>query len=172
MDNNKKYTKHLIIYSGIGLIVFAITFILDVYSIIDIHNTIMNCIIYGIFAVFCLCYYKFIYDSFIGRGVQKGDCIVAVAIYIIIGLLEICLGLTAGGVHMCVVSINMSSLLSITVYTIIWHLRNLEEDVFVTNRKYTRIIDYLKKWANCVFIGFIGAGIVIAFYPEALAVWR
>lgn len=71
MDNNKKYTKHLIIYSGVGLLAFAITFILDVMKIIDIHNTIMNGIIYGVFAVFCLCYYEFMYVRFIGRGIKK-----------------------------------------------------------------------------------------------------
>lgn len=72
---------------------------------------------------------------------------------------------------MSVLAMSLSSFLSITVYSIIWYLRNIEEDVFVTQRKYLHIISKLKLWSNSVFIGFIGLGVAFVFMPEILVVW-
>lgn len=164
MKLNKKYIKHLLIFQCVGVIGFITMFILDKFNINDIHNYQINGLIYAVSALFCICYYAFIYNAYIGRNTLK-ECVFSGAMYFI-SVIEIIFSLTTAGIHTGIIAVWGASLLSITVYTVISYLRVLEEDLFITQRKYTAIIKFLKSWANAVFISEFFVGIAVVFYPQ------
>lgn len=164
MELNKKYIKHLIIFQGFGIILFFTMFILDKFNINDIYNYHINGLIYTVSALICICYYAFIYNAYIGRNTLK-ECIFS-GIVFFVSVIEIIFSLTTPGIHTGIIAVWGGSLLSITVYTVISYLRVIEEDLFITQRKYTGIIKFLKSWANVVFIGEFFFGIATIFYPQ------
>lgn len=165
---NKKYVRHLLLFQGIGVLLFITIYIFDRFNIIDIYDYLINGIIYAVSAIFCICNYAYIYSTYINRLNTKMECITAGAMFAI-SVIEIPIALPVAGIHTGILAIWAGTNMSITVYTIIWYLRALEENVFVTQRKYLHLITYLKTWANAVFIGEFFFGALFIFYPTAFS---
>lgn len=170
MKVNKKLVKHSIIFQGIGVLIFSILVFLNYFSLIDLENRWLNGAIYVASAILCASYYGFIYYKYLLRNCLE-ECIILGIITVPISVVEIFIALSVAGIHTGIVAIWGGAMMSITVHCIISYLEVLEEDLFVTDKKYIYLIQRLKLWINPTFVGLFIVGIVIVFFPDGLVVF-
>lgn len=159
MEMNKKLIIHSIILQAIGMIMCALITILVYHKIIDIKNTSLELIIFFASAIFCYSYYAFISNKYIVRNCTK-ECVI-LGIITIATLPVYDIAMSFNGLQQSIIQIWSGAAMSLTLHCIASHLEYIEEDVFVTERKYARLIKPLQYWGNlmlgCSFaVGFGG----------------
>lgn len=170
MEVNKKLIKHSIIFQGIGVLIFSTVVFLNYFSLIDLENRWLNGGIYVASAILCVSYYGFIYYTYLLRNCLN-ECIILGLITIPISVIEIFIALSVAGIHTGILAIWVGAMMSITVHCIISYLEVLEEDLFVTDKKYLSLIRRLKLWIDPTFVGLFAFGLVIVFVPDAFVVF-
>lgn len=161
---NKKLLTHYCIYNGISILLFIITYLLEVFQIITVENKIINIIIYILASIFCLSYYYYIYKNHL-NSFSKTDCVIISALYIVIYFTMIIISFQIQGVHFSLCSVFAVVSLVIMVKTIVFFLEESDSIRNDGEKKYTEILWKLKIWKNFVFVGMFIFGFLNIFFP-------
>lgn len=161
---NKKLLTHYCIYNGISVVLFAFTYLLDLFQVITIEDKMINIIIYFIASIICISYYYYIYKNHL-NVISTTDCGIITVLYILIYFTMIILSFQIQGVHLSICAAFGVVSLEIMVKTIISVLEESDSIRDYNMKKYTHIISLLTLWKNVVFVGMFVYGLLNIFFP-------
>lgn len=161
---NHKLVLNTFIYNIFGGILFVVTFLLDVYSIIDIYNVTINSIFLTVSSIISLIYYGNNY--YLIRNVAGvNDCVIMGVLTAVFLSPQLFFSLKYPGVHLSIAVTWGFGSIALVVFNIITYLRSIDS-IEMSKKKYDRVIPYLKTWAVICYIGSYLFAINNIFAPD------